>query len=113
MNSLDDLKICPRCGQNHNEYWHHLHEVNIVTTINRFGMQKMGDKELSAYADAVKNGIQPDGTTWKKVEYANAMSDRLGRPYRGDDLARTFHPEIAEEVKPLPGLNEAPVPAYE
>lgn len=39
------------------------------------------DKELSDYAEARKQGIQPDGTTQKAVDNAFRISNELGRPY--------------------------------
>jgi hypothetical protein len=42
------------------------------------------DKELHAYQDAVKQGIQPAGTTQKKVDDAVRISHELGRPYNAE-----------------------------
>lgn len=39
------------------------------------------DKELSDYAEARKQGINPAGTTQKKVDEAVRISEELGRPY--------------------------------
>jgi hypothetical protein len=39
------------------------------------------DKELSAYQAARDKGIKPAGTTLKKVQAAERISDQLGRPY--------------------------------
>lgn len=42
------------------------------------------DAELHAYQDAVNQGIQPAGTTMKKVKDAVRISNELGRPYNAD-----------------------------
>lgn len=43
--------------------------------------QKAWDAECDSYRDAVKQGIEPDGTTKSKVEMAKAMSDHTGVAY--------------------------------
>ena len=43
--------------------------------------QKKWDAECDAYRAAAKEGIEPDGTTKAKVEFAKAMSDHAGVPY--------------------------------
>jgi len=43
--------------------------------------QKKWDAECDSYRAAVKEGIEPDGTTKAKVEFARAMSDHAGVPY--------------------------------
>lgn len=43
--------------------------------------QKKWDAECDAYRDAVKEGIEPDGTTKHKVEFAKAISDATGVGY--------------------------------
>lgn len=49
--------------------------------------QKRWDADLSAYRDARKQGIQPDGTTRGKVEQAVKASDAAGAAY-GRDFSR-------------------------
>lgn len=49
--------------------------------------QKRWDADLSAYRDARKQGIQPDGTTRRKVEQAVKASDAAGAAY-GRDFSR-------------------------
>jgi len=46
--------------------------------------QKRWDAELSAYRDARRQGIQPDGTTAKAVEKAVKLSDQAGAAYGRD-----------------------------
>lgn len=46
--------------------------------------QKKWDAELSAYANARKQGIQPDGTTMQKVTQAIKASDKVGAAYGRD-----------------------------
>lgn len=46
--------------------------------------QKQWDSELSAYRDARKQGVQPDGTTRQKVEAAMRASDKVGAAYGRD-----------------------------
>lgn len=48
--------------------------------------QKHWDNELSAYRDARRQGIQPDGTTMSKVDAALRASDKAGAAY-GRDFA--------------------------
>lgn len=49
--------------------------------------QKKWDSELSAYRAARRQGIQPDGTTRRKVEQAVKASDLAGAAY-GRDFSR-------------------------
>lgn len=46
------------------------------------------DKELSAYAEARKQGINPAGTTQAKVDQAVRISQELGRPYDAEAKVR-------------------------
>lgn len=46
--------------------------------------QKKWDAELSAYREARRQGIQPDGTTKAKVEDAVRRSDAAGAAYGRD-----------------------------
>lgn len=49
--------------------------------------QKRWDNELSAYRDARRQGIQPDGTTMPKVRQAMELSQQHGLAY-GRDFSR-------------------------
>lgn len=46
--------------------------------------QKKWDAELHAYREARRQGIQPDGTTARKVEQAVRLSDQAGAAYGRD-----------------------------
>lgn len=46
--------------------------------------QKKWDRELDNYRSAVAQGIQPDGTSQKKIDAAVAASDAIGTAYRAD-----------------------------
>lgn len=47
--------------------------------------QKLWDGELRAYERAVSQGIQPDGTTMKKIDEAVRKSDASGVAYRAEN----------------------------
>lgn len=42
------------------------------------------DAELDAYASAVKEGIQPAGTSMAAIDQAKRITDVTGVPYRAD-----------------------------
>jgi len=44
--------------------------------------QNAWDAELHAYSDAVRQGVQPAGTSKKKVELAMKASERTGIAYK-------------------------------
>lgn len=46
--------------------------------------QKRWDKELDAYADAKRQGVQPEGTRLSQINEAMALSDAVGKAYRAD-----------------------------
>ncbi len=46
--------------------------------------QKKWDRELDAYRDARRQGIQPDGTTMPKIEHAIRESEKHGMAYGRD-----------------------------
>ena len=43
---------------------------------------KTTDKELTAYRDARKNGVQPRSTKMKDIQTANKISQTIGRAYK-------------------------------
>lgn len=47
-------------------------------------VQKKWDRELDSYRSARKEGIQPDGTTTKKIDEARRLSDKAGAAYGRD-----------------------------
>ena len=55
---------------------------------------KKWDGELDAYRTAVQQGIEPDGTTKEKVEYATILSNEMGAAYGRDFNVATPMGEI-------------------
>ena len=51
--------------------------------------QKAWDKELYAYEDARKQGIQPAGTSMQAIRAAHEASDKLGAAYNADVMPAT------------------------
>jgi hypothetical protein len=51
--------------------------------------QKKWDKELYAYEDARKQGIQPAGTSMAQIQAAYQASDTLGAAYNADVMPAT------------------------
>jgi hypothetical protein len=47
------------------------------------------DRELSAFRDAVNQGVMPDGTTQQKVEDAMILSNEFGAAYGEDFMKAT------------------------
>lgn len=80
---------CPT--QDHASYGDCLRAKRVATTglestnpsfaTNR---QKKWEKELDAYESAIKQGIQPEGTTMPKIEKALRISDERGTAFRAD-----------------------------
>lgn len=78
--------------QNHRSYGECMRSKRVATTglestnpsfaTNR---QKKWDKELDAYESAVRQGVQPEGTTMPKIEKAMRVSEATGQPYRADE----------------------------
>ena len=52
---------------------------------------KAFNKELDAYKEARAQGIQPAGTSMKKIQEAVKASDILGKPYDSNKMAPTKH----------------------
>ena len=57
----------------------------------KFMSNKRHNRELDAYRDAVKQGIQPAGTTMDKIEAAVKASETLGRPYNAEKMPPAKH----------------------
>lgn len=57
----------------------------------KFMTNKRHNTELDAYAAAVKQGIQPAGTTMDKIQQAVKASDTLGRPYNAEKMPPAKH----------------------
>lgn len=47
--------------------------------------QKKWDKELDAYENATRQGVQPEGTTMPKIQAAMKASEETGTAYRADE----------------------------
>lgn len=64
---------------------------------------KKFNKELDAYKDARKQGIQPGGTTMAKIEAAHKASEALGKAYDGNSMpsAEKITPTIAKTMNEL------------
>jgi hypothetical protein len=64
---------------------------------------KQWDSELAAYKRAREQGIQPAGTTMKKVQEAIKASDTLGRPYDAGKMPnpKNINKKSAEVMKEL------------
>ena len=76
--------------QNHVSYAACLQDANVrVTATINSPLQSAWEKtksDVSAYASARANGIQPEGTTLEKVRSAEAASRVLGRPYDASSM---------------------------
>lgn len=44
--------------------------LNLAPNLLNTGVQKQWDKELDAYDNARRQGVEPEGTTMKKVDEA-------------------------------------------
>jgi hypothetical protein len=64
---------------------------------------KAFNKELDAYKEARANGIQPAGTSMKKIQEAVQASETLGRPYNAEKMppAKHINKKSAEVMKEL------------
>lgn len=62
--------------------WKNVRVAYCQSAANKdYTAQKKWDRDLEAYANARRQGIQPDGTTREKVRYAEEASSRLGVAY--------------------------------
>ena len=52
---------------------------------------KRHNQELDAYKEAVRQGIQPAGTTMDKIQQAVQASDTLGKPYNAEKMPPAKH----------------------
>jgi hypothetical protein len=57
----------------------------------KFMTNKRHNTELDAYADAVKQGIRPAGTTMDKIQQAVQASETLGKPYNAEKMPPAKH----------------------
>lgn len=60
--------------------------ISVTATINS-PQQKMFDqtkRELKAYQELRRAGVQPEGTTMEKINAAKTATEMLGRPYNAE-----------------------------
>ena len=64
---------------------------------------KKFNKELDAYKEARAQGIQPNGTSMKKIQEAVKASEIMGRPYDGNKMppAKEINHKSAAVMKEL------------
>lgn len=81
--------------QDHATYGECLRSKNVATTglestspSFSTDRQKKWDKELDLYESALKQGIQPEGTTTKRVREALDASDAMGSAYGADNIVK-------------------------
>ena len=76
--------------QNHVSYSECLRSANVTVTavVNSplQGMYETTKTELSAYKAARANGIQPEGTTMRKVRDAERATRLMGTPYNANSM---------------------------
>lgn len=78
--------------QDHKSYGECLRSKNVAatgleTTSPSFATnrQKKWNSELNAYEAALRQGVQPEGTTLPKIEKAMRISEETGVAYRADE----------------------------
>lgn len=82
-----------------NAYLERLRSISVTGVrtdgTDRFRSDRERDlwRDQKWYRQARAEGIQPVGTGLSKVEHAMRESDRLGVPYRADNLTATYLPE--------------------
>jgi hypothetical protein len=57
----------------------------------KFMSNKAFNKELDAYKEARAQGIQPAGTSMRKIREAVEASDKLGRAYNAEKMPPAKH----------------------
>ena len=64
---------------------------------------KKFNKELDAYKEARKQGIQPNGTSMTKIDAALKASETLGKAYDGNTMisAEKITPDVAKVMKEI------------
>lgn len=84
---MDPLVSCASSckTQNHASYGQCLRAQGVAvmgleSTGNDFTRQKHWDRELQAYRDAVAEGLNPEGTTYKEIDAAKKAADLAGEP---------------------------------
>ena len=69
----------------------------------KFMSNKAFNKELDAYKEAKAQGIQPAGTSMRKIQEAIKASETLGRAYNAEKMppAKHINKKSAEVMKEL------------
>lgn len=71
--------------RNHATYGECLRSKNVrVADVTYTAANKKHTKELTSYAEARRQGIQPQSTRQKHIEQAVQASDKTGTAYRAD-----------------------------
>lgn len=79
-------------------------EMNTGDANSKKGMSnKKFNRELDAYKEARKQGIQPGGTSMAKIEAAQQASEALGKAYDGNTMiaAEKITPDVAKVMKEI------------
>lgn len=85
---------CSRgCCETPQEHWRSL-QVNM-----NMQAEARKNKELALYKKARDEGSLPAGTTTQQSRKALDTSDKLGRPYRADNLGATYYPETSAKLR--------------
>ena len=65
--------------------------------------RKRFENELSAYANAKAQGIQPGGTSMEKIREAEAASEVLNKPYNANSMpdAKNINQSTAAVMKEI------------
>lgn len=65
-------------------------------------------RDQKYYRQARAEGSQPWGTSLKQSTHAMAESDKLGRAFRADKMAETYHPDVVKELTNRPPITRLP-----
>lgn len=55
--------------------------LRLAPNLSDTGVNKKHDAELQRYRDARAQGIRPDGTSSKKIQQAEELSQQMGQAY--------------------------------
>lgn len=74
---------------------------------NKMASKKKWEAELNAYSAARAQGIQPDGTSMKKIQAAVKASENMGKAYDGGTAIASA--QKLQDKKIVKSLNEVGV----
>ena len=57
--------------------------LHLTPNLSNTGVTKAWDSELESYRSARRQGVQPSGTTQKKIDEAMRISDATGVAFKG------------------------------